>query len=273
MHKTFQTPGPTSLYVEIGSGQVTIHATETTETEVHVEGRGADEATVEQRGEEIVVIGPSLRAGIFSLGSSLTVTVTLPRDSDVAAKLGSADLDIAGRLGSTRVKSGSGEVRVESLARDAVIQSGSGDVRVDGAEGDLRVKTGSGRVQVGRAAGSVVVATGSGRVSVDSTDGDASLKTGSGDVRVGSASDSLSVTSGSGDLEVGSISRGVLKARAASGDVRVGVPGGIPVWTDVSSVSGHVRSDLVGAGQPDEGQDYIEIRATTVSGDVTLTQL
>ena len=45
------------------------------------------------------------------------------------------------------------------------------------------------------------------------------------------------------------------------------------MWTDVSSVSGHVRSDLVGAGQPEEGQDYLEIRATTVSGDVTLTQL
>jgi len=45
------------------------------------------------------------------------------------------------------------------------------------------------------------------------------------------------------------------------------------VWTDVSCVSGSVSSNLTGAGQPEDGQDYIEIRATTVSGDISLAQL
>jgi hypothetical protein len=34
-----------------------------------------------------------------------------------------------------------------------------------------------------------------------------------------------------------------------------------------------VRSDLEGAGEPEEGQDYIELRAKTVSGDIQLEQL
>lgn len=273
MHKTFPTPGPTSLYVEIGSGQVTIHATETHETEVRVEGGDADRATVEQRGGQIVVIAPQGSTGFFGFGGDLTVTVALPSDSDLSTKLGSADLDVTGRLGSVRVKSGSGEVDVDVLSRDAVIQSGSGHVRIDSALGDLRVKTGSGQVQVGRSAASAVVATGSGRISIDTAEDETAAKSGSGDVRIGHAVSHVSMTSGSGDLEVGSISPGVVKAKTASGDVHVGVPGGIPVWTDINSVSGHVRSNLVGAGQPEEGQDHIEIRATTVSGDVTLSQL
>ena len=52
-------------------------------------------------------------------------------------------------------------------------------------------------------------------------------------------------------------------AKNASGDVRVGIPAGVPVWTDVSSVTGQVHSDLQGAGEPAEGQDYIELRAKT----------
>jgi hypothetical protein len=38
-------------------------------------------------------------------------------------------------------------------------------------------------------------------------------------------------------------------------------------------MTGSVRSDLEGAGEPAEGQDFIEVRAKTISGDVFLEQL
>ena len=66
--------------------------------------------------------------------------------------------------------------------------------------------------------------------------------------------------------------RGQLQAKNVSGDIRVGIPAGVPVWTDVSSVTGEVTSTLEAAGRPDEGQDYVELRAKTVSGDVHLEQ-
>ena len=53
----------------------------------------------------------------------------------------------------------------------------------------------------------------------------------------------------------------------------VGIPAGTPVWTDVSTVSGSIRSSLEGAGQPAEGEDHVELRAKTVSGDIVLTQI
>jgi hypothetical protein len=45
------------------------------------------------------------------------------------------------------------------------------------------------------------------------------------------------------------------------------------VWTDISSLTGRIHSTLSGAGQPAEGQDHVEVRATTVSGNVSLVEL
>jgi len=68
------------------------------------------------------------------------------------------------------------------------------------------------------------------------------------------------------------VRRGRVSAKGASGDVVVGIPAGVPVWTDITTVSGRIRLDLQGAGQPEEGQDHVELRARTVSGDVVLTE-
>ena len=55
-------------------------------------------------------------------------------------------------------------------------------------------------------------------------------------------------------------------------DSSVGIPGGTPVWTDITSMTGAVRSSLAGAGAPTEGQDYVQLRAKTVSGDIYLEE-
>ena len=50
MERTFDTPEPIQLYVELGSGEVRIDATDTTTTEVTATGPGSDDVTVEQPG-------------------------------------------------------------------------------------------------------------------------------------------------------------------------------------------------------------------------------
>jgi hypothetical protein len=44
------------------------------------------------------------------------------------------------------------------------------------------------------------------------------------------------------------------------------------VWTDVRTASGRLTSTLAGTGEPAPDQPYLEVRATTASGDVTLHQ-
>ena len=108
---------------------------------------------------------------------------------------------------------------------------------------------------------------------IGTSDAVAVVKTGSGDLRVRQAHDDVSMATGSGDFLIDLASRGRITAKGASGDVVVGIPAGTPVWTDVSTVSGSIRSSLEGAGQPAEGEDHVELRAKTVSGDIVLTQI
>ena len=110
-------------------------------------------------------------------------------------------------------------------------------------------------------------------MTVETARGKTVVKTGSGDLSVGAAHDDTSFSTGSGDVSIDLVDRGRLTVKGASGDVTIGVKAGVPVWTDITTVSGTIRSDLQGAGQPQEGQDHIEVRAKTVSGDIALSEV
>lgn len=274
MQHHFDTPEPISLYVELGKGSLTIEAADTVESFVDVDGTDPDEVVVELRGRQLSVVTPRPRVGFFGgREPSYDITVRIPTGSDLVTKTGSATVGATGGYGLARVKSGSGAVSLDRHASPVVVDTGSGDITVADAGADLRIKSGSGDVKVGRVGGTVGISTGSGDVEIGHTAAAAVLKSGSGDLTVGDAATDLSLSSASGDLAVGTFRRGSLTAKNASGDVHVGIPEGIPVWTDVSSLSGRIGSDLEGAGQPEQGQDHIEVRAKSVSGDIVLKQL
>jgi DUF4097 and DUF4098 domain-containing protein YvlB len=272
MQKTFDTPEPISLYVELGSGDLALRATDVAETTVSVDGKNADEVTVEQRGDQVVVLAPK-RTGFLSNSGDLSIVITLPSDSGLTTKIGSADLNATGRLGNVKIKTGSGDTRLDVLDGDALIESGSGDIAIDSVTGDVRVKSGSGDIEIDKVDGVVTITTGSGDVAIGAAVKSVDVRSGSGDLRVRDAADSISLSTASGDLHVDRMQRGELLAKNVSGDITVGVPANVPVWTDISSITGQVSSDLQGAGEPEEGQDYIEIRAKTVSGDIQLEEL
>ena len=272
MEHSFVTPEPIELYVENGSGRVDVTATDTTATTVRVTGDRADDFIVEHDGPHVAVIAPKRAGGVFGRNVSAEVVVTMPAGSNLVAKVASADLTAHGPLGHASVDSGSGDVSLELVEDEAELRTGSGDLQMTELRGDTRVKSGSGDIVVKRAARSLVVSTGSGDILVRRSEGHLAVKTGSGDVRVGEAGDDISCTTGSGDLHVDVARRGRVTVKGASGDVLLGVPSGTPVWTDITTVSGRIRSEVAGAGEPAEGQDFLEVRAHTASGDITLQQ-
>jgi DUF4097 and DUF4098 domain-containing protein YvlB len=271
VHHTFETTGPTSLFVEIGSGDVAVRADQESGVHVEVLGDHADDVTVEQRGDRVVVIAPQ-RAAFFGRGGDLDVRITCPHDSDLATQLGSADLVVTGVLGGASLKAGSGDVDLEAANRDTRIETGSGDIQLGLVAGDLRVKAGSGDVTVRELGGSATISTGSGDVQIEHASGDVQAKTGSGDLHVRRPEGDVLLSTASGDLTVDVMGAGQLAAKNVSGDIRVGVAGGLPVWTDVTTLTGTVSSTLAGAGQPAEGDPYLELHAKTVSGDIYLEQ-
>lgn len=268
----FETPQPVALYVDTRAGEVEVTATDTTESVVRVTGRDADDVEVDLDGRELSVVVPRRRTGFFDGDDRLTITVTVPTGSDLAVRSGSADVSAVGEIDSCQVRSGSGDVRLDVLTGPTSVETGSGDVEIDQSGGDLRVKCGSGDVSVARAHAAVGISTGSGDVEIGSHQGPAVVKTGSGDVHVVEATTDLTLSTGSGDLRVDTARRGRFTAKGASGSVHVGIPAGLPVWTDITTVTGHIHNTVEGSGQPEDGADHLELRATTVSGDVFLSQ-
>lgn len=269
----FDSPEPARLYLEMGAGRLRVHATDAPTTDITIVGRDADRVTVDQSGRRIDVIAPKQRGGIFTGDVGLDITVRLPAGSEVSAKTGSADVGLHGRLHTVMIRTGSGDIEVESTAAETVLESGSGRIRVGTTAADLRVKTGSGDVVVGTVGGAAQVASGAGDVELGVVRAPVNVKTGSGSLRVDEALADVQHTSGSGDLEIRSATSGKVFGKGASGDIRVGVPAGTPVWTDLGTVTGRIQSSVTGAGEPQPGQHHVELRARTVTGDIVLTEV
>ncbi len=265
---TFDTPEPVQLYVENGSGHIDVTAAAVAQTEVRIEGKLADQVQVVHDRGQVSVIAPRAR-GIFG-DQKLEMDIVVPTDSAITVKSGSADVRVTGQVAAAKVKSGSGDVSLERLTGPGSIDTGSGDVSLTEAVGELRVRSGSGDFSADRLHASTSVSTGSGDIRVEHAEGPVVVKTGSGDLEIDHAADDVSMTTGSGDTVIRTATRGRITSKGASGDVRIGVPAGTPVWTDITTVSGTVRSGLEGVGEPEPGADYVEVRATTVSGDVQL---
>lgn len=266
----FETPTPIRLYVENPAGRVVITAADREQTDVRLRGPHAAEVAVTRDGDRISVVAPKSRAGFFGGHQGLDIEVHVPTDSDAEVKCGSADIAATGRLGATRVKSGSGDVSFERLGGAAVIDTGSGDVSLVDVSGDLRIRSGSGDVAVERVTAAASISSGSGDIRITRAHGSLIVKTGSGDLEVVEADSDIASTTGSGDVVVRSARRGRISANGASGNVTVGVPSGTPVWTDLSTITGRVITTLPSAGEPEPGADHVELRATTVSGDIAL---
>ncbi|MBO9522039.1 MAG: DUF4097 family beta strand repeat protein [Nocardioidaceae bacterium] len=271
MHTTFDTPDPVHLYVELGAGHLTVAAEEVDTTTIDIHGPRAEEFKVEQAGRSVSVVAP--RGRFFGFGDDHTVRIVVPTTSDLATKAGSADTEATGTFGVIKAKSGSGGIEIDRADSAVAIDSGSGSIRGHELRGDVRIKSGSGDIDLGDVRGTTSISTGSGDVVIGLAHATTVVKSGSGDLEVKRSNADVSLSTASGDVTLGHVPQGKVTAKNVSGDVRVGIPEGTPVWTDVTSVSGNVASNLVSAGKPAEGQPYVELRASTVSGDVVLRQV
>lgn len=265
MTSVFETPGAVRLLVQLPAGRVEIESGTSGETSVElsplkdndVTRRAIDEAVVEHRqgpsGDEVrVEIEPERRL-FLGRTPQVLVRVTCPSGTAVDLTAVAADVRASGQFGTVDAK------------------NVSGDTAFDEIGGEARIKAVSGDIAVGRVAGTAQFETVSGDLRVDEVTGDCTIKTVSGDFGIGEARSSVTGKSVSGDGAVEAVSAGSVSFRSVSGDLRIGVRPGAGVWMDVNSRSGDVRSEL-DAGEGGEDEATVEIRATTLSGDITITR-
>ncbi|GAA4426648.1 DUF4097 family beta strand repeat-containing protein [Georgenia halophila] len=268
MRHEFPVVGPVRVHAGVRSSDLLVTASHVDLVTVDVEGGddgSVDTVRVALTGEVLRIEVPPSRPRLFSGGSSLRITVSVPEWSllDVASRSG--DVTASGPLSSVAVKSGSGDVDL-GHADETDIDTGSGDVTVTSL-GTGRVQTGSGDVSVRSASGLLRSRSGSGDVSLgDLTELEAT--TASGDLLVRELRGSANVRTASGNVDVRRAVHGHLDAKTASGDVSVRVVEGTAVMLDCSSVSGRVTSSLEPGGEPGPDEPTLVLRARTVSGNV-----
>jgi len=279
---TFPTPEPITATIDVGAGDVRIVAGEGDTTVVDVrptdpsdddDVRAARATLVDCARGQLLVRAPKpglrswLRPGD---GGSVDVTIELPAGSSVNGAGGATDFHCDGRLGDCRLKTGLGQIRVER-AHTVTLKTGSGDISLESATGHAQVSTGAGDVRVGGAERSAAITTAKGDTWIGTAGGDVRVKSAMGNIAVDAASASVGAKSAYGDVRLGRVGRGAVVLETHAGDVEVGIPEGTAAWLEASSAAGRVHNALVEAADaPDPSAETVEVRARTSTGDVVI---
>ena len=262
MNRTFELTGSPSVRISIEGGSVDITTIDGSVARVDVTqdgGEPVDDLFVGLRdtaaGQEVAVEqNRSSFWSHFSGGRDLRVRVQVPHGARLDVTTASADVSARGRYGGGSLNSASGGVGIEQADGDLDIKSASGDLDIGSVAGNLTARSASGKIAVRRCSGDVSVRTASGEIELRELEG----------TRV-------DAQTASGDVKIGEVSRGSVGMRSASGDFTIGVKRGSQVWLDARSLSGDTVSELEVSEHLDAASgDLIEIRATTVSGDIRI---
>lgn len=245
------TPDGLRLKLRVAAGRCEVETADTSETIVEAEplngssaSRSAVECLIERLeerpdgGHELLVEVPKHKRLLPGFGDAqVLIRVRGPHGLELDASSASADIVVAGELESGDVRTASGDVTVETVTRQMEVKTASGEVRL----------------------GAVLGAGG--------------VNTMSGDVVVRETRSALTVNTMSGDVRVGRASAGTVQLRSMSGDLEAAIARGATLYVDATSASGDVRSELpVSGAAPSGGQADIELRATSLSGDILVTR-
>ncbi|HXG75517.1 MAG TPA: DUF4097 family beta strand repeat-containing protein [Gaiellaceae bacterium] len=270
---SFETPGHVSLHVRLPAGRVVVATADVPRTDVEVvpigrHGREAAESVIvtadERGGRHVVTIEQEDRFRFGPLRitfGDVEVRIRCPQGADLELSGGSTDLRAEGTLGEVEVRTASGDVRLETVASTLEVRTASGDVEVRDVQAKASLGTVSGDLVVRRLAAP------------------ANARTVSGDAELGVVSAPLTLSTTSGDVHVRSLEAGEVRVQTVSGDVRIGVARGTPVWIDAASVSGDLSSELgvtpeepVADDEPDGARAVVPLHVKTVSGDVAIVR-
>lgn len=242
----FTVQEPPHLDVALGSGRLEVIAESHGRVRVSVDAADPDAFTIDQIGSTITIREESRWR---SRRQRPRILVEAPPDADMTVRAGSADITTRGNLGVLMSRTGSGDLDVSAAAR-------------------LDVSTGSGTIRVATAGGPARFDTASGDVSVGVIEGQLEASTASGDVEATSVAGSVEVGTASGDVAIGRVDGDAITIKTLSGDIRLGLPTGIRVEPDISTLSGSVTLPLAAPPSDDGPRRVVRVRLKTMSGDI-----
>jgi hypothetical protein len=234
------------LDVRVPVGTIEIYAADAGVVQLIVDASDADEFEIFKTGDRISVRHPSR----FRLrGRSSRLVAHVPAGTDVEVSSASGEVRLIGRFGAVRIHTASGDLAVGDAAR-------------------LDVSTASGQVTCGAVSGEANISSVSGDCAIRVVGGRLEATLTSGDLRVDECDGDVQVGSTSGDVRVARCCGSDISVRSISGDVRVGLPSGIRVEAEISTLSG--RASLPEPASASDGgyRRPVRVHLKTVSGDI-----
>ena len=273
----FETPQPISVLVEAISANVTVVASERTDTVVDVRPtnphddsdiRAAAAVRVKYAAGRLSVRGPR-RSGLFSRKSeSFDLLIELPAGSSVDADVTVGGCTSEGRLGECRFKTYDGGVALDRTG-PLRLNTGRGRIVVERAEGRVEVTTATGEVYLGEIDGSAVVKNLSGTTRIGTISGDLRVNATNGEVVVDHAGSAVLATSTNGSIQLNEVVRGTVELDVTAGDLEIGIREGTAAWLDVNTMTGRILNSMAATDQPETGET-VTVRARTYTGDIVI---
>ncbi|MFD3656891.1 DUF4097 family beta strand repeat-containing protein [Streptomyces sp. 24-1644] len=273
---SFDTPEPISATAHVEAGSIQFTAGDRLDTVVEVrprdpkkdqDVRAADQTEATYRNGVLNIRTP--KSNLLGLGRTGTVDVTveLPTGSRIDMTGAWAQVLGEGRLGEVRVKTSSGDVRLDTTG-PLKLTASHGSITVDRVDGKAEITTSSGSLRVGTVDGPAVLKNSHGSTTVGTATGDLRVNGSNGDIDIARAEGSVVATTAHGTLRVGEVARGTVQLETSYGAIEVGVREGTAAWLDVSSDRGQVRNTLTASETPEKTEDTVEVRARTRWGNI-----
>ncbi|WP_329112952.1 DUF4097 family beta strand repeat-containing protein [Streptomyces sp. NBC_01465] len=274
---TFDTPGAVSVTARVDAGSIQFTAGDRRDTVVEVrprdpkkdqDVRAAEQTEVSYANGELTVRTPKVRY-LMGRNGTVDVTVELPEGSRVDMTGAWAQVLGEGRLGEVRVKTSSGDVRLD-VTGPLHLTASHGSITVDHIEGAAEITTSSGSLRVGFVDGPAVLKNSHGTTTVGAATGELRVSGANGDIDIARAESSVTATTAHGTLRVGEVARGTVQLETSYGAIEVGIREGTAAWLDVNSTSGQVRNTLTASQNPEKSEESVEVRARTRHGNIDI---
>ena len=272
---SFDTPEPISATAHVEAGSIRFTAGDRLDTVVEVrprdpkkdqDVRAADQTEVTYTSGALTVRTPKQRYLVGRTGT-VDVTVELPTGSRIDMTGAWAQVLGEGRLGEVRVKTSSGDVRLDE-AGPLQLTASHGSITVDRIEGMAEITTSTGSLRVGVVDGPAVLKNSHGTTTVGVATGELRVSGANGDINIERAEDSVTATTAHGAVRVDDVARGTVQLETSYGAIDIGIREGTAAWLDASSSSGQVRNTLTASQSPEEAEDTVRVRARTRHGNI-----
>ncbi|MFJ8128894.1 DUF4097 family beta strand repeat-containing protein [Streptomyces hydrogenans] len=273
---SFDTPAAISVTARVEAGSIQFVAGERADTVVQVTPRNpkkdldvrtAEQTEVSYANGNLTVRTP--KSNLFGRTGVVDVTVELPTGSRVEVDGAWTQILGEGRLGEVRVKTSSGDARLDTTGPLRLTAS-HGSISVDRVEGPAEITTSSGSMRVGLIDGTAVLKNSHGTTTVAAVTGELRVSGAHGDITVDRAEDSVTATTAHGTIRIGEAARGTVQVETNYGAIDVGVREGTAAWLDAHAGSGQVRNGLTASDAPQESEETVTVRARTRHGNIDI---